>query len=316
MAFRLDRRSPLPYPAQVQRQAVAQVVAGRLLSGDRLPSVRQLAQQLRISRTTAERIQEALSDTMLVEVRPRSGAYVGSFDPLSHARGSGLERAHAVHEFLRETLERARQLGLDAARFGRLVSILQEQGDASAEHRTVPLPLVATPDAFECMARCLPDGFPARFLHIHPNASAAELPRRTRYVLCGYYLRARAQRIAESLGCKVLYVRYNVRLLNESMAIPPREHRHFVTRDPDNAETTRVFLVSAYPEVPSHRYTVASVKEWLSDRRAVEGGGQVWATVTAAPFLEGVVEPARVRVNHPVLAEDFIDELRSLALFA
>jgi hypothetical protein len=88
-----------------------------------------------------------------------------------------------------------------------------------------------------------------------------------------------------------------------------------VTRDADNAETTRGMLASAYPEVPPQNYTVAHVEEWLRDRGAVNGTSEVWVTPTAVSKITGQVAPARIRVMHPVLAEDFIEELRCLAMF-
>ena len=315
MVFQLDRRSRLPYPAQVQRQALAHVVAGRLHAGDRLPSVRELARQLRISRTTAERINEALCESMAVEMRPRRGAYLGAAESdASGGSGGGIARAQALHALLVETLERAGRIGVDAARLGQLLRVVEQERSGVAPHALPSIQVVATADGFECMSLSLPRGFPVRLVHVPPNASPASLPRRAPYLLCGYYLRGLGRRFAEQMGSALLYVRYNTRLLDEFMAVPPGQHRTFLTRDADNAETTRSLLASAYPEVPTERYTVRAVREWLGDSTARGGSGPVWATITAVPFLEGRIEPSRLRVHHPTLADDFVDELRCLAL--
>jgi DNA-binding transcriptional regulator YhcF (GntR family) len=314
MVFQLDRQSRLTYPAQVQRQALAHVVAGRLHAGDRLPSVRELARQLRISRTTAERIHEALCESMAVEMRPRRGAYLAAADAGARGTAAGLARAHALHSFVEETLHHAGQLGLDAARLGQLLRLVEQERVGVRPQTLTSIPLVATADAFECMSLSLPRGFPVRLMHVPPNAAPVSLPRRAPYLLCGYYLRGLGRRLAEQMGSALLYVRYNTRLLDEFMAIPADQHRPFLTRDPDNAETTRSFLASAYPEVPTQRYAVIPVREWLGDQDAVSGNGPVWATITAVPFLEGKIAPSRLHVHHPTLAEDFVDELRCLAL--
>jgi DNA-binding transcriptional regulator YhcF (GntR family) len=313
MGFFLDRRSPIPYAAQVQRQAMAQLVAGRLRPGDRLPSVRQFARDLHISRTTAERIQDALCRSMVAELRPRSGAYVAWPDTIE--RTAATEHAHEVYNFLKEVVTRSRLLGLDPARLAELVGSFEEGGAPRGAQRPVLLPVVATREGYETITQCVDDDFPARFVHISPIAPEVEMPRRARYLLSTYYMRERALKIAEALGCSLLCVRYNVKLLNESMTIPPGEHRYFITRDADNAETTKVFVASAYPEVPASRYTILPVEEWLALPRHQDRGGGVWATVTAAPMIERRVAPQRLRVLHPMLAPDFIDELRCLALF-
>ena len=310
MTFFLDRHSRSPYPRQVVRQAVAQLVAGRLSPGDRLPSVRQLAKELHISRTTAERIHEALCESLLAEVRPRSGAFVAS-TPVDVALRT--DELHAIYGFLKEIVARARCFGLDEARLLQLLRAFSRGSLDATDGRTV-FPLVATRDFFECVSRCFGADFPARLVHVSPDSRDVRLPPYTRYLLSSYYMRARAQKLAESFRCSLLYVRYNVTLLDESMRIPPGQHRYFLTRDNDNALTTSVFLASAYPEVPARRYTVQTVDDWLAARPVTNARGQIWATVTAAERLRERVDPARLHILHPVLADDFVDELRCLAL--
>jgi DNA-binding transcriptional regulator YhcF (GntR family) len=289
----------------------AQLIAGRLHPGERLPSVRQLARELGVSKTTAERIHAELAEAMLVKAKPRSGVFVASADAPEQA--AALQWTRRVFCFLEQTATQARHLGLTPARLRMLLEILDEHG---AEARPpVLLPIVATRDAFECMSVCLPPDFPLRLYHIPPTGQQ-RLPGRPRYLLCGYYLRDRARLLAERAGCSMLHVRYNVKLLDESMNIPAGEHRHFVTRDADNAETTRGLLASAYPEVPRQRYSVAPVDAWLREARNHPTQGQIWATITAVPYLEGRVDRQRVRIMHPILPDDFVEELRCLTLLS
>ncbi len=305
MTFALDRRNRLSYSAQIQRQALAQLVAGRLLPGDRLPSVRELARDLHISRTTAERIQDVLCETMFAEIRPRSGAYV--------ATPEGIARpVQRLYEFLKHTILEARSLRLEPGRLVQLIGAFQE--GLSAEGCTVQLPVLATRDAYDCLTACLHKAFPALLVHLPPASRASDFPHGAHYLLSSYYLRGRAQHIAEAVGCPVLYVRYNVELLNESMAIPAGGYRHFLTRDTDNADATRTFLASAYPEVCSASYNVCSVDDWLSRQPSERRDGDVWPTITATRKLDGHLDPSRVHILHPLFPDDFIDGLRCLAL--
>lgn len=315
MKFQLDRQSRLSYPTQVERQATAQMIAGRLNPGERLPSVRQLARELGVSRTTAERIHEALCDALLVEVRPRRGVFAASPDAADPAAGLGW--AHALYQLLEETAHRGLAMGLSAARLARLLSTLDADAniDLQEPRSPVQLPILATRDAFECMVACLPEDFPACLVHLAPSTRPSAVVGRPRYILCGYYLRDRARLIAEATGSSVLHVRYNVTLLEQFMTIPPGEHRHLVTRDADNAETTRGMLASAYPEVPPQHYTVESGEIWLRTAAAGAITGEVWVTPTSASVVASRVDPNRIRVMHPALAEDFVEELRCLAMF-
>ena len=309
MKFHLDRRSRLTYPAQVERQAAAQMIAGRLHPGERLPSVRQLARELEVSRTTAERIHEALCDAMLVEVKPRCGVFAASRELAEPA--AGLAWAQTVYRLLKDTAQRGEQVGLTPARFARLLATLEPGTDARG---VIDLPILATQDAFECMVACLPTDFPANLVHLPPSTRPGSLTHKPSYILCGYYLRDRARLVAAATGSSVLHVRYNVELLDAFMTIRPAEHRQLVTRDADNAETTRGMLASAYPEVPSQLYTVSPLAEWLK-QDARHQRSEVWATITVADEVAEAVPDGEVKVMHPVLAEDFLEELRCLALF-
>lgn len=313
MKFQLDRCSRLPYPTQVERQATAQLIAGRLHPGERLPSVRQLARELSVSRNTAERIHEALCDALLVEVRPRSGVYAAS--PLPGDQAAGLGWARALYQLLETTAQRGQEMGLSPARLGRLLSSLDQDAALSQARPAAKLPILATRDAFECMVSCLPRGFPAELVHLPPSTRPGSLRERPRYILCGYYLRDRARLIAEATGSSVLHVRYNVTLLEDFMRFTADEHRDLVTRDPDNAETTRGMLSSAYPEVPSQHYTVSHVDDWLRSPSARATTGDVWVTATAAEAVRPLVPADRLRIMHPILADDFVEELRCLAMF-
>jgi len=125
MKFYLDHSSRSTYPVQVVRQATAQMVAGRLQPGDRLPSVRQFARELGIARTTAERIHEALCDSMLAELRPCSGAFVA--EPEGQG-GDEIRSMRAVYAFLKETTQKARRLGIDGPRLVQLLGNLERSG--------------------------------------------------------------------------------------------------------------------------------------------------------------------------------------------
>jgi DNA-binding transcriptional regulator YhcF (GntR family) len=313
MVFVLDRSSGKPYPTQVNEQLLAQVVVGRLALGARLPSVRDLARRLHISRTTAHRIHESLQVGGVAELRPRKGAYVVRHP--GEDVGRSTEHAQELYGFLNDTLQRAKALGIDPTRLTELLSRVDgEDAHSSAEDRRPSFALLSTADWFECIRRCLGDAFSVKLLHVPPRTPRPYVPAGIRYLLFGYFMYEEARRLADAIGCQPIFVRYNVRLFDKAMSIRPGEHRCFVTHDADNAVSTRNFLASAYPEVDATRYDVWSLRTWLERPDARQDGDQVWATVTAAPYLRDSVDRSRLQLLHPLLANDFVDELRHLAL--
>lgn len=75
MTDTLDR----PLYRKVQDQLVGAILRGGMPAGSRLPSVRGLAKDLRVSRVTVEAAYEALEAQGLIEARARSGTYVTGF---------------------------------------------------------------------------------------------------------------------------------------------------------------------------------------------------------------------------------------------
>jgi GntR family transcriptional regulator/MocR family aminotransferase len=79
--FRLVPRSEEPLQMQIRRILVAAILGGKLPPGSALPSSRDLAQCLNISRNTVALAYRQLTDDELIEARERIGYFVKSADP-------------------------------------------------------------------------------------------------------------------------------------------------------------------------------------------------------------------------------------------
>lgn len=72
----LDPRDATPLYAQLERALRAAVAAGRLRAGDQLPTVRQLAVDLRINANTVARVYADLERNGVLETRRGVGSFV------------------------------------------------------------------------------------------------------------------------------------------------------------------------------------------------------------------------------------------------
>lgn len=106
----IDPEGSDPPYAQVREQLRAQVQAGELTPGTRLPTVRRLAGDLGLANNTVARAYRELETLGLIETRGRGGSVV---------TGGGAERA--AREAASVYVERLRSLGLDEAEAVRLV---------------------------------------------------------------------------------------------------------------------------------------------------------------------------------------------------
>jgi GntR family transcriptional regulator len=80
----IDPRDQTPIYAQLERGLRAAIAAGRLRVGDQLPTVRQLAVELRINANTVARVYSGLERAGVLETRRGVGSFVSA--PAARAR--------------------------------------------------------------------------------------------------------------------------------------------------------------------------------------------------------------------------------------
>src|SRR5436309_335276 len=74
----IDPRDPTPIYAQLDRALRAAIATGRLAAGDQLPTVRQLAVDLRVNANTVARVYAELERDGVLETRRGVGSFVAA----------------------------------------------------------------------------------------------------------------------------------------------------------------------------------------------------------------------------------------------
>lgn len=105
--FRVDYEPGVPVYEQVLFAAKKAMMAGKLRSGDRFPSVRALSVGLKINPNTAHKVVAQLTAEGLLEVHPGIGTVVSAPRPSSRA-----DRAHLLGRDVEQLVVEAKKLGL------------------------------------------------------------------------------------------------------------------------------------------------------------------------------------------------------------
>ena len=129
MFIRVESTSGVPITKQIAEQIRTHCASRTLQPGDRLPSVRQLAQELAVNQNTILRVYERLTAEGLLERRHGDGTYVAERLPSGQLK--------AQRELLRQEVarlvRRAAALGVDADELHDLVDhALRDVGKESA----------------------------------------------------------------------------------------------------------------------------------------------------------------------------------------
>src|SRR5919109_961921 len=81
LMLQIDFRSGLPIYTQIVNQVQAQIAGGILKPGDQLPTVRALAEELRINFNTVARAYRILDEARIISTQQGRGTYITEIPP-------------------------------------------------------------------------------------------------------------------------------------------------------------------------------------------------------------------------------------------
>ena len=125
--IRLDTADPAPIYVQIGRAIRAGVATGHLAKGTQLPTVRQLAVELKVNANTVAKVYSDLEREGLVETRRGVGTFIGEPPPASlRQRGN----KHALRELATRVLQDAAARGFSRDEFNAELQLpLKEEHD-------------------------------------------------------------------------------------------------------------------------------------------------------------------------------------------
>jgi GntR family transcriptional regulator len=121
----IDQRDSTPIYAQIERGLRAAIATGRLRVGDQLPTVRQMAVDLRVNANTVARVYADLEREGVLETRRGVGSFVSATP--AHARPPA-EHQRRLRAFVTRTLADASAAGFSAQ------ELVRELNAVSKEH--------------------------------------------------------------------------------------------------------------------------------------------------------------------------------------
>jgi GntR family transcriptional regulator len=123
----VDLRSGIPIYIQIMDQIRHQVASGDLKPDDQLPTVRQLAAELRVNFNTIARAYRLLDEAGLISTQQGRGTYI--VEPRGEDRSEMLQK-EAMLELTRQYIKEAAQLGYG---YQEMISIIKS---FQADHST------------------------------------------------------------------------------------------------------------------------------------------------------------------------------------
>ncbi len=121
LMLQIDFRSGLPIYTQIVNQLQAQVAAGALKPGDQLPTVRALAEELRVNFNTVARAYRILDEARIISTQQGRGTYITEIPP---PKVTERLRRESLEALTQRYIGEAERLGFSSAEIS---AMLKEQ---------------------------------------------------------------------------------------------------------------------------------------------------------------------------------------------
>ena len=130
LTLQIDFRSGLPIYTQIVNQVQAQVVSGLLNHGDQLPTVRALAEELRVNFNTVARAYRILDEARIISTQQGRGTYITEIPPPNVTEKLRKETLEALTQ---RYLSEAMRLDFSKSEIRQMVSNQLKAWNASVE---------------------------------------------------------------------------------------------------------------------------------------------------------------------------------------
>lgn len=118
LLLQIDFRSGLPIYTQIVNQVQAQVLGGYLEPGDQLPTVRALAEELRVNFNTVARAYRLLDEARIISTQQGRGTYITEIPP---PKVSERLRRESLEALTKRYIGEAMQLGFSKVEISQMV---------------------------------------------------------------------------------------------------------------------------------------------------------------------------------------------------
>jgi GntR family transcriptional regulator len=119
LILQIDFRSGLPIYTQIVNQMHAQIASGILQPGDQLPTVRALAEELRVNFNTVARAYRILDEERIISTQQGRGTYITEIPP---QKVSEKFRKEALEELTQRYISEAMRLEFSKSEIKQMVS--------------------------------------------------------------------------------------------------------------------------------------------------------------------------------------------------
>jgi DNA-binding transcriptional regulator YhcF (GntR family) len=260
--FNLDKKVNLTFYDQIKGQLLSAIYCGKIKEGDRLPSIRELADDLGVNYKTVRRIYLTLAEEGYLEMLRGSGAFLKK-----RSGENTYKQMHrrAIFKLLNEVTEKVRNLGLTTQQFARLFDGLT----TGANLRKLKLAVVDHEEEAFIFSRELKVRLGAEVVSIALDAGSDKLSeaKDVDYFLTTSWHIKDVRSLAESIGKPVLEIKPSHQIYTEILAAARDQNIAVVIQDQRTMHASHEIFMNLYHPSTQKRFWIASIdrKDLIDD---------------------------------------------------
>ncbi len=312
LRFNLDKSSKLTYFDQIKGQLFSAIYCGKINEGDRLPSIRELADDLSVNYKTIRRVYLQLAQEGLLEIVAGSGAFL-------RKRNSGESFAHmrrgAIFRLLGDFKSKASDLGLSTER---LVALL----DGYLTGRNLkPLKLAVVDDdeeahifARELEMRLGTTAFPVSLEEASRLEGMAQLKESDILLTTSWHLEE-VNPLAEELGKEVVEIKPSHQIYAEILGAAQDHNIGIVIRDEKTMHASWEVFMSIYHPSTDKRFWIAPIHRTDLIEKIVEEADLIFVSPMCWDEMRRLTPSEKeLKTYDNFISEETLADLRQIQL--
>jgi len=312
LKFHLDKKVKLSYYEQIKGQLLSAIYCGKIKEGDRLPSIRELADASGVNYKTIRKAYKKLDEEDFLEIIQGSGAFlkVREGDPLSYEQ----MRRHALYKLFREVSSKISDLGISHQKFAKL---FMEYATGKSEKRLKLAVIDHVEEAF-CFAREIRDRIGAEVTAITLGSPEEETDRRLSYA--DYFLTTswhiqEVGAMARRFEKQLIEIKPSHKIYEEILQTAQSKNIAIVIQDENTMHASWDIYMSIYRPTTEKKFWISPIdnseviEEILAEAEVVFVTPMCWDRMK-----ELAPDTIELRTYESFISEETIDYLRELQL--
>ncbi len=314
LRFNLDKSSPLPYFDQIKGQLLSAIYCGKINEGDRLPSIRELADDLEVNNKTIRRVYQQLGEEGLLEIVAGSGAFLRK-----RKGGESFEhmRRRAIFRMLGDFTGKAQDLGLTTER---LVALLEAY---TSGRNLKPLKLAVVDDeeeafifASELETRLGASALPVSLEEAPGPAGTSQLKECDILLTTSWHLED-VTLLARELGKEVVEIKPSRQIYAEILSAAQDHNIGIVIRDEKTMHASWEVFMSIYHPSTDKRFWIAPIHRTDLIEKIVEEADLIFVSPLCWDEMRRLTPSEKeLKTYENFISEETLADLRQIQLLS